>query len=82
VLGADLDQELPVSPRRLGERRDLRGGAGGRGGEHDRDHREQPALGRRLASADLLLERQQPLQGGPAGKSADHASGGGLELEP
>ena len=60
VLGADLDQELAISPRSLGERRDLDRGARGGGGEHDRHHGEQAALRGRLAAAHLLLERQQP----------------------
>ena len=44
--------------------------------------REQAALRRRLAPAHLVLERQHPPERLGAGKPADHAGGGRLELEP
>ena len=64
MLGADLDQQLaipPAPPRRaLRPRPQVRAGGGG---EHERDQRQQAALRRRLATAHLLLERQQPPEG-------------------
>ena len=82
MLRADLDQELPIAPGRLGECRDLVRGARRGGGEHDRHHREQAALGRRLAAAHLRLEGEQPHERLGAGQPADEARRGGLELEP
>jgi hypothetical protein len=82
VLGADLDQQLPISPGHLGELRNLDRGAGGGACEHHRHHGEQTALRRGLTSAHLPLECQQPPKHLSAGKAAHHASGGGLELEP
>ena len=81
VLGADLDQQPAVAPRRLGERRDLVRSAGGGAGEHHGDHREQAALGGRLAAAHLRFEREQPAERLHAGEPADQPGGGGLELE-